>query len=147
MRGALGLARVGTTGYCYGGRYAFRLGAHGADAVFAAHPSLLDDGEIAAVKVPVSVAAAENDPMMSPARRAQVEAGLGKTGLAYSLALYGGNVARLRRPRERDGRAPARRQGGRLLPGREVVSTRGCEKKEKGGYHLAHRAIDISLKK
>jgi len=65
MRGTLGLTRVGATGYCFGGKYSFRAGglngsaeAKGADVVFAAHPSLLVDGEIVAVGGPASVAAA-----------------------------------------------------------------------------------------
>lgn len=91
MRTALGVKKIGATGYCFGGRYAFRAaGGHGADAAFAAHPSLLDDTEILAIKGPASVAAAETDGLMPPERRAQVEALLGKTGQAYSLALYGG---------------------------------------------------------
>ncbi len=56
---SLGFKRIGATGYCFGGRYAFRAGGgRGADVVFAAHPSLLNDTEISAVKVPTSVAAA-----------------------------------------------------------------------------------------
>ena len=57
---AAGVQKVAATGYCYGGRYAFRSVAKGkgADAAFAAHPSLLEDGEILAVAGPASVAAA-----------------------------------------------------------------------------------------
>lgn len=63
LRGAAGAgARVGITGYCFGGRYAFRLAdasrAVHADVAFAAHPSRLQDNETAAVGVPISVAAA-----------------------------------------------------------------------------------------
>lgn len=60
LRGTLGATRVGATGYCFGGRYAFRRGAEegGADAVFAAHPSLLGDDEVLALVSPASVAAA-----------------------------------------------------------------------------------------
>ena len=59
MRSTLGITRIGATGYCYGGRYAFRfVGGKGADAAFAAHPSLLEDGEISAIKGPASIAAA-----------------------------------------------------------------------------------------
>lgn len=57
---AAGVDKIVTTGYCYGGRYAFRLLAAGGgvDAGFAAHPSLLEDAEIQAVTRPISVAAA-----------------------------------------------------------------------------------------
>ena len=55
-----GINKIATTGYCYGGRYAFRLLApgKGVDAGFAAHPSLLENSEILAITKPISVAAA-----------------------------------------------------------------------------------------
>jgi dienelactone hydrolase len=55
-----GVEKIATTGYCYGGRYAFRMLAagKGVDAGFAAHPSLLEDSEINAITRPISVAAA-----------------------------------------------------------------------------------------
>ncbi|KAH7157377.1 dienelactone hydrolase [Dactylonectria estremocensis] len=92
LRNELGVGKVAVTGYCFGGRYTFRLLAEdkGADVGFAAHPSLLTDEEILAITGPASVAAAETDNLMSPARRAEVEALLGQTGQPYSLALYGG---------------------------------------------------------
>lgn len=84
--------RIGATGYCFGGRYAFRTAAagRGAVAAFAAHPSLLEDGEILGVKGPASVAAAENDSMMPPARRAAIEALLLNSTQPYQVALYSG---------------------------------------------------------
>lgn len=55
-----GIDKIATAGYCYGGRYAFRLLAadKGVDAGFAAHPSLLENSEILAITKPISVAAA-----------------------------------------------------------------------------------------
>jgi len=55
-----GFTRIATTGYCFGGRYAFRLLAAGTGvgAGFAAHPSLLEDSEILAITKPISVGAA-----------------------------------------------------------------------------------------
>jgi dienelactone hydrolase len=69
MRETLGIKKIGATGYCYGGRYAFRVAAagKGADAAFAAHPSLLEDAEISAIKGPASVAAAGKSPSKLPA--------------------------------------------------------------------------------
>jgi dienelactone hydrolase len=60
LRKELGVKKIATTGYCFGGRYAFRFLAagKGADAAFAAHPSLLMDDEILAITGPASVAAA-----------------------------------------------------------------------------------------
>ncbi|KAH7175391.1 dienelactone hydrolase [Dactylonectria macrodidyma] len=92
LREDLGVDKVAVTGYCFGGRYTFRFLADGkgADVGFAAHPSLLTDEEILAITGPATVAAAETDSLMSPARRAQVEALLQQTGQTYSLALYSG---------------------------------------------------------
>lgn len=60
MREDLGLDKIAATGYCFGGRYAFRFLAEGkgADVAFAAHPSALQDSEIEAITGAVSVAAA-----------------------------------------------------------------------------------------
>ncbi|KAK4232835.1 dienelactone hydrolase family-domain-containing protein [Achaetomium macrosporum] len=80
-----GVEKIAATGYCYGGRYAFRV-----DAGFAAHPSLLENAEIEAITRPMSVAAAEIDAMMSPARRSQIEAMLANTTQPYQVNLYGG---------------------------------------------------------
>ncbi|KAK4038068.1 dienelactone hydrolase family-domain-containing protein [Parachaetomium inaequale] len=87
-----GVDKIATTGYCYGGRYAFRMLAagKGVDAGFAAHPSLLEDVEIAAITKPMSVAAAETDAMLLPARRSEIEAMLVNTAQPYQVNLYSG---------------------------------------------------------
>ncbi|EPE09378.1 dienelactone hydrolase family protein [Ophiostoma piceae UAMH 11346] len=96
---SLGIPRIGATGYCYGGRYAFRAAGtlgnttanfDAVDAVFAAHPSLLSDDEINASKAPASIAAAETDSLMSVARRTEITALLQNSGNEYSFAVYGG---------------------------------------------------------
>lgn len=60
MRTELGVKKVVATGYCFGGRYTFRVLAEGkgVDVGFAAHPSLLEDAEISAITGPASIAAA-----------------------------------------------------------------------------------------
>lgn len=60
LKEELGVSKVAVTGYCFGGRYAFRELAEGkgANVAFAAHPSLLTDDEIKAITGPASVAAA-----------------------------------------------------------------------------------------
>lgn len=60
MKTELGAKSVVVTGYCFGGRFAFRQLAEGrgVTAGFAAHPSFLENDEIASVTGPVSVAAA-----------------------------------------------------------------------------------------
>lgn len=87
-----GITKVAVTGYCWGGRYAFRFLAagKGADAAFAAHPSLLADAEITAITKPIAVAYAEDDSMLLPARRSQMEDMLLATNQPYQTALYSG---------------------------------------------------------
>ncbi|KAK1689599.1 dienelactone hydrolase [Colletotrichum godetiae] len=115
LREELGVSKVAVTGYCFGGRYTFRVLAEGkgADVGFAAHPSLLTDEEITAITGPASVAAAETDNLMTPARRAEVEALLGETGQPFSLAVYGGTShgfgvrANISDPRQKFGKEEA----------------------------------------
>ncbi|RYP57337.1 hypothetical protein DL769_009544 [Monosporascus sp. CRB-8-3] len=92
VRNGVGVSKVAVTGYCFGGRYSTRFLAEGkgADVGFAAHPSLLEDSEIAAITRPLSIAAADTDELMPPTRRSEMEAALLTTGLAYSVTLYGG---------------------------------------------------------
>jgi dienelactone hydrolase len=54
------ITRIGTTGYCFGGRFAFRALAagKGVGVGFAAHPSNLQDSEILAIRGAIGVAAA-----------------------------------------------------------------------------------------
>lgn len=89
----LGIDTIAVTGYCFGGRYTFRVlndADSGVTAGFTAHPSLLEDAEIQAITGPVSIAAAETDSMLSPSRRHAIEGLLQETGEAYSIGLYSG---------------------------------------------------------
>lgn len=116
--GKLGVHDIVATGYCFGGRYAFRLlnGDQGVSVGFAAHPSLLEDSEINAITGPVSVAAAgtclqlslpqepmcnacctdllcyhaEVDERLTPEQRFNLEKLLTATGETYSISLYSG---------------------------------------------------------
>ncbi|KAK1597121.1 dienelactone hydrolase [Colletotrichum navitas] len=94
LREQMGVQKVASTGYCFGGRYAFRvLGIpdnKGAQVGFAAHPTLLGDEEIKAIKGPASLAVAEGDTGMNAARRAEIEAAMGTTGQPFTMTLYGG---------------------------------------------------------
>ncbi|WYZ43592.1 hypothetical protein EsH8_VII_000028 [Colletotrichum jinshuiense] len=92
MREELAFDRIAVTGYCFGGRYAFRFlqEGRGADIGFAAHPSFLQDSEVLAISGPASIAAAEIDTLFEPARRFEVEGMLNQTGQPYQVALYSG---------------------------------------------------------
>ncbi|KAL8408329.1 hypothetical protein RB594_006942 [Gaeumannomyces avenae] len=92
LRDVLGAKVVGGTGYCYGGRYSFRFAAEGKglDAAFAAHPSLLEDGEIVAATKPAGIAAAENDSLFSTERRHAAEGLLQQADIPFQISLYSG---------------------------------------------------------
>ncbi|KAK1989136.1 dienelactone hydrolase [Colletotrichum cereale] len=93
LREEMGVQKIASTGYCFGGRYAFRaLGIpenKGVQVGFAAHPTLLGDEEIKAIKGPASLAVAEGDVGMKAARRAEIEAAVGTTGQPFTMMLYG----------------------------------------------------------
>jgi len=95
MRNELGVKKIGAVGYCFGGKYVIRYLAEGRglDAGFTAHPSLIEPGELEAVRGPLSIAAAEVDFQMSPDQRFQTEKTLEQLGkehsVPYQLTLYG----------------------------------------------------------
>ncbi|KAI0154736.1 dienelactone hydrolase [Xylariaceae sp. FL1272] len=91
LRTVKNITKIGTTGYCFGGRYAFRwTSGKGINVGFAAHPSGLLDEEISAITGGVGVAAADGDTLMSPTRRSEIEALLLNTTQGYEFALYSG---------------------------------------------------------
>jgi dienelactone hydrolase len=58
MRGNLGVKKLGSVGYCFGGKYVARFLAKGKglDAGFVAHPSLTEKAEYEAISGPFSMA-------------------------------------------------------------------------------------------
>ncbi|KAM5341957.1 hypothetical protein ACJ41O_014988 [Fusarium nematophilum] len=94
IRNTLKVNKIAVTGYCFGGRYAFRFLAkgRGADVGYAAHPSFLQDDEVLAVDGPASIAAAEHDPLFEPERRLEVERLLGQTPQPFQVSVYSGTA-------------------------------------------------------
>ncbi|KAK4160412.1 protein AIM2 [Cladorrhinum sp. PSN259] len=92
LRDTLKVSKIGVSGYCFGGRYAFRFAApgRGTDVSFTAHPSLTEDSEIQAIKNPLAVAAADRDDLLNATARASMEALLLQTGQRYQVNTYGG---------------------------------------------------------
>lgn len=98
MRSQLGIAHIASAGYCFGGRYSVRTvdaakdeGAGGpVDVAFAAHPSLLEPAEIAAIDAPLSLAAASGDTLFNDDARAAAEKVLKGTPQPYQVTLYSG---------------------------------------------------------
>ncbi|KAG6040654.1 hypothetical protein E4U41_007555 [Claviceps citrina] len=92
MRGSLGVTKLGAVGYCFGGKYVVRhlRDGGGIDAGFVAHPSLVDEDELAALAGPLSVAAAETDAIFPAEKRHRSEEVLGASGLPYQINLFSG---------------------------------------------------------
>ncbi|KAH7326160.1 dienelactone hydrolase [Stachybotrys elegans] len=92
IRTDLGVSKIAVTGYCFGGRYAFREIAEGkgADVAFTAHPSLVEESEIEAITKPISIAFAETDDLLPADVRHEYETQLLATGEPYYLSLYSG---------------------------------------------------------
>ncbi|RMZ66257.1 dienelactone hydrolase [Pyrenophora seminiperda CCB06] len=82
--------KVGAVGFCYGGWAVFKLAADPAlvDAVSTAHPSLLEQSEIAAVKVPVQVLSPENDFMYTEELKQATLETLPKTGVHWEYIYF-----------------------------------------------------------
>ncbi|KAF8243880.1 dienelactone hydrolase family protein [Wilcoxina mikolae CBS 423.85] len=82
--------KIGAVGYCFGAKYVTRLLAGGVDAGFNAHPSFVTLEELAAIKGPLSIAAAETDTIFTRELRHQSEAKLAEIGATYQINLFSG---------------------------------------------------------
>jgi len=91
MKEDLGVKRIGTVGYCFGGKYVARFLAKGkgVDAGFMAHPSGMEKAEIEAISAPLSIGAAETDNAFPANKRHDAEKVLQKLGIPYQITLYG----------------------------------------------------------
>ncbi|KAF2667262.1 alpha/beta-hydrolase [Microthyrium microscopicum] len=88
---SLGVKKLGAAGFCFGGPYVVRiLAGKGVDVGLIAHPGKFSDEELNAIKGPLSVAAAETDQSLPPARRHEVESLLQKKNATYQINLYSG---------------------------------------------------------
>ncbi|EXF83426.1 dienelactone hydrolase [Colletotrichum fioriniae PJ7] len=90
MQTELGLTNIGGLGYCFGAKYVVRHYKDGIKVGFVAHPSFVDEDELAAITGPFSIAAAETDSIFPAEKRHKSEEILQKTGLAYQINLYSG---------------------------------------------------------
>ncbi|KAI0133803.1 dienelactone hydrolase [Xylariales sp. AK1849] len=79
--------KLGAVGYCFGAKYVARH--YPAITVgFFAHPSFVDEEELAGFKGPLSIAAAETDEIFPSDKRHKAEEILAKGGLPYQINLY-----------------------------------------------------------
>lgn len=86
----LKIKRLGSVGYCFGGKYVVRDLKDGVlDVGYIAHPSFVTVEELSAITGPLSIAAAETDTIFTPELRHESEKILAKLGVPYQLNLYG----------------------------------------------------------
>jgi len=87
-----GVTKIGALGYCFGAKYVIRHYKDGIDVGFVAHPSYVEEDELAAITGPLSIAAAETDSIFPADKRHKSEEILQKTGQPYQISLYSGVV-------------------------------------------------------
>jgi len=92
IRTEFNASRVGSVGYCFGGKYVARFLApgKGLDAGFTAHPSAVLAEEWGAVAAPISIAFGELDDSNTPDNRTTIESIFIATNKTYQTSLYAG---------------------------------------------------------
>ncbi|KAL9043769.1 MAG: hypothetical protein Q9214_003053 [Letrouitia sp. 1 TL-2023] len=78
-----GFKKVGAIGYCWGGWAVFQLGG-------LAHPSIITQEEIAAVKVPVQILAPEHDTQLTPELKEYCNKTIPSLNLEYDYQYFPG---------------------------------------------------------
>jgi len=89
-----GYKKIGAVGYCFGAKYVARFMAtgKGIDVGYVAHPSFVEEEELAAIKGPLSISAAETDQIFSTEKRHKSETILIETKQPYQINLFSGVV-------------------------------------------------------
>ncbi|CAL3962761.1 unnamed protein product [Diplocarpon coronariae] len=89
-----GYEKIGAVGYCFGAKYVARYlpTGKGINAGFVAHPSFIEEDELAAIQGPLSIAAAETDHIFPKEKRYRSEEILLETKQPYQVTLFGGVV-------------------------------------------------------
>jgi len=87
-----GYTKIGAVGYCFGAKYTcrFMTANKGIDAGFVAHPSFVDEDELAAITGPLSIAAAETDAIFPADKRHKSEQILVAGKKTYQINLFSG---------------------------------------------------------
>ncbi|KAK9476227.1 dienelactone hydrolase [Lipomyces japonicus] len=85
------VTEIHAVGYCFGAKYVVRLLGEGRiNSGFVAHPSLITEDELKAIKGPLSIAAAETDHIFPAEKRHLSEQILIDIKATYFLSLYSG---------------------------------------------------------
>ncbi|KAN0096835.1 alpha/beta-hydrolase [Hyaloscypha variabilis] len=87
-----GFKKIGSVGYCFGAKYTIRFlpKGKGIDVGYVAHPSFVEESELAAIAGPLSIAAAETDQIFPAEKRHKSETILVETKQPYQINLYSG---------------------------------------------------------
>jgi len=87
-----GYKKIGAVGYCFGAKYVVRFmpKGKGIDVGFVAHPSFVEEAELAAISGPLSIAAAETDQIFPAEKRHKSETILIETKQPYQINLFSG---------------------------------------------------------
>ncbi|KJZ71727.1 hypothetical protein HIM_08869 [Hirsutella minnesotensis 3608] len=86
----MGVRKIAAVGYCFGAKYVVRHYKDGIQCGFVAHPSFVEEDELAAISGPLSIAAAETDQIFPTEKRHKSEEILAKTKQPYQINLYCG---------------------------------------------------------
>lgn len=92
MKTEMGISHIGAVGYCLGAKHLVRHYQTGIDVGFIAHPSFIEEDELAAITGPLSIAAAETDSIFPAEKRYRSEEILKKSGNVYQINLFSGVV-------------------------------------------------------
>ncbi|KAF5020657.1 hypothetical protein F66182_7313 [Fusarium sp. NRRL 66182] len=85
-----GATKIGALGYCFGAKYAVRNYKEGIQVGYVAHPSFVEEDELAAITGPLSIAAAQTDDIFPAKLRHRSEEILIETGKPFQINLYSG---------------------------------------------------------
>lgn len=83
-----GAKKIGGLGYCFGAKYIARHYKDGIDVGYFAHPSFVDEDELAAITGPLAISAAEIDTIFPTDKREKSDEILKASGLPYEIVLY-----------------------------------------------------------
>ncbi|KAK3291119.1 dienelactone hydrolase [Chaetomium fimeti] len=83
-----GIQKIGGVGYCFGAKYVIRHYKDGIAVGYVAHPSFVDEEELAAVPGPLAISAAETDSIFPTEKRHRSEVILKEGGKPYQINLF-----------------------------------------------------------
>ncbi|KAK4038590.1 dienelactone hydrolase [Parachaetomium inaequale] len=83
-----GIQKIGAVGYCFGAKYVVRHYKNGIAVGYVAHPSFVDEDELAAISGPLAISAAETDSIFPAEKRHRSEEILKDVGQPYQISLY-----------------------------------------------------------